>query len=175
MIAERNEKEKAKIIKDFDKMDKDGKKLELLKKKLGLGRWAKGGTKVIWQYDEAQYAFDKMERQEAGIQDFPAAGGPVPLLPPTLSEERKGDGDNRDTIVAEYESARALLEQGNYDLAEKAFGNFVGTHPKDELAGAAQYWLGVTYFVRDQHRTDQGPGLTDLLQPKQYRHRVVSL
>lgn len=82
-IAERNEKEKAKIIKDFDKMDKDGKKLELLKKKLGLGRWAKGGTKVIWQYDEAQYAFDKMERLEAGIQDFPAQGGP---------EDYAGDG-----------------------------------------------------------------------------------
>lgn len=27
----------------------------------------------------------------------------------------------------------------------------MGSHPKDKQAGAAQYWLGVTYFVRGAH------------------------
>ncbi len=50
-----------------------------------------------------------------------------------------------------YETARSLLEQGDYEAAEKAFAGFVSAHPKDEHAGAAQYWLGVTFFVRNQH------------------------
>lgn len=50
-----------------------------------------------------------------------------------------------------YERARSFLEQGDYDAAEQAFAAFVASHPKDPEAGAAQYWLGVTYFVRGQH------------------------
>jgi hypothetical protein len=71
IIADRNEKEKAKIISDIDGLDKEGKRLELLQKSLGLGRWAVGGTKVIWQYDEDQYVREKIERAAAGIMDFP--------------------------------------------------------------------------------------------------------
>ncbi len=51
----------------------------------------------------------------------------------------------------EYEHARSLLEKGEYDTAEKAFSAFVSAHPKHTQAGAAQYWLGVTYFVRGLH------------------------
>ena len=70
-IADRNEKEKQKVIKEFDVLDKEGKRLELMNKKLGLGRWSVGGTKVIWQYDEDQYVRDKVERAAAGISDDP--------------------------------------------------------------------------------------------------------
>lgn len=55
------------------------------------------------------------------------------------------------TPIETYEKARALLEQGDYEGAEQAFAAFVVAHPKDKNAGAAQYWLGVTYFVRGQH------------------------
>ena len=51
----------------------------------------------------------------------------------------------------EYEKACALLEQGDYSAAEHAFSAFVASHPKDEFAGAAQYWLGVTFFVRGEY------------------------
>ncbi|MBS0271601.1 MAG: tol-pal system protein YbgF [Proteobacteria bacterium] len=50
-----------------------------------------------------------------------------------------------------YEKARSLLEQGDYAAAEHAFAAFVSAYSKDELAGAAQYWLGVTFFVRGEH------------------------
>ena len=70
MIAERNEKEKAKIINDLDGMSKEAKSLELLNKKLGLGKWAVGGTKAIYAYDPEQYEREKQERLAAGIMDM---------------------------------------------------------------------------------------------------------
>lgn len=51
----------------------------------------------------------------------------------------------------EYEIARTLLEKGDYAAAEKAFAAFVTAHSTHDAAGAAQYWLGVTYFVRSQY------------------------
>ncbi len=57
------------------------------------------------------------------------------------------------TATEDYEKARALLEQGDYGAAERAFLAFMAAYPKDELAGAAQYWLGVTYFVRGEYET----------------------
>lgn len=55
------------------------------------------------------------------------------------------------TATEEYEKARSLLEQGDYGAAEHAFSAFLAAHPTDDLAGAAQYWLGVTFFVRGDH------------------------
>lgn len=69
LIAERYEKEKQNIIKDFDGMDKDTKTVALLSKKLGLGKWAVGGTKKIRQYDPDQYHTEKEDRAAAGIVD----------------------------------------------------------------------------------------------------------
>jgi len=48
----------------------------------------------------------------------------------------------------QYDYARALLIQQNYAEAERAFAAFVNTHPDDALAGAAQYWLGETFYLR---------------------------
>ena len=61
------------------------------------------------------------------------------------------DENKSDSAENEYEKARALLEKGDYEAAEKAFTAFVKTHPKDKLAGKAQYWLGVTFYVRGSY------------------------
>jgi tol-pal system protein YbgF len=82
-----------------------------------------------------------------------AAVSPVPSPPHPLGGDfaspssSSGSSNSSD----EYERARSLLEQGEYDAAERAFAAFVQAHPKDEQAGAAQYWLGVTFFVRGEH------------------------
>jgi tol-pal system protein YbgF len=81
-----------------------------------------------------------------------AIPSPKPLDP---SPDMKGEGekpsdDSSSKGKEAYEKARSLLEQGEYEAAEKAFSAFVEAHPKDELASGAQYWLGVTYFVRGQ-------------------------
>lgn len=55
------------------------------------------------------------------------------------------------TPEEEYKKALSLLEQGDYAAAESTFSAFLESHPKDKLAGAAHYWLGVTFFARDEH------------------------
>lgn len=74
LIATRNEKEKVNIIQYFDKMTDEERAAELLMKRLGMGRWAVGGTAAIRVYDKDQYEREKTERAQAGILDFPGAG-----------------------------------------------------------------------------------------------------
>jgi len=103
----------------------------------------------------------RMETLNADIDyrlNNPDSGGGAPGLPAAVptGEVLSGDADKKaiftsSTATEAYEKARALLEQGDYEAAEHAFAAFVTTFPKDENTGAAQYWLGVTYFVRGQH------------------------
>jgi len=48
----------------------------------------------------------------------------------------------------QYNYAFGLIRRGDYESAEKAMAEFVATHPKSDLAGNAQYWLGETFYVR---------------------------
>ena len=68
------------IIGRIDKMTPEGRAVELLNKKLGLGAWAVGGSKVITQYNEDQYERERIQRFEMGLgpvveQDAGAEGG----------------------------------------------------------------------------------------------------
>ena len=42
------------------------------------------------------------------------------------------------------------VKQADYPAAEEALKTFIAQHPKDPLAGSAQYWLGETYYARGQ-------------------------
>ena len=54
--------------------------VELINKKLGLGKWAVGGTKAIWAYDKDNYDKEREDRVKAGIFDFPGTSdGEIPL------------------------------------------------------------------------------------------------
>lgn len=55
---------------------------------------------------------------------------------------------NGTTPREEYRNAFALLRRADYADAEEALRAFIKQHPKDPLAGNAQYWLGETYYVR---------------------------
>jgi hypothetical protein len=74
VVAIRNEKEKMNIIREFDQMTDEERAVELTKKRLGIGRWAIGGTKLIYAYDQDQYDRERSERERAGIIDFPGLG-----------------------------------------------------------------------------------------------------
>ena len=89
LLQVRAEKEKAEIIKTFDRMTEDEKRVELLKKSLGMGRWAVGGTKKITQYDREFYDQERIQRAQAGIVDF-ATGGFGPEGEP-MPEGRPAD------------------------------------------------------------------------------------
>jgi tol-pal system protein YbgF len=52
------------------------------------------------------------------------------------------------TAEKQYEFATSLLKVGDYSTAERAFKEFVVTHPDHKLAGNAQYWYAETYRIR---------------------------
>lgn len=77
IIAKIAEKEKDGIISFFEGLKKDPARFEaeMTKKRLGIGRWAVGGTAAIRKYDDDHYEFEREERLKAGIIDFPGMDG----------------------------------------------------------------------------------------------------
>jgi len=65
--------------------------------------------------------------------------------PPSVGELHTGSASEQ------YNSAFGLLKQADYPAAEEALKTFVAQHPKDALAGSAQYWLGETYYARGRY------------------------
>lgn len=56
---------------------------------------------------------------------------------------------NTDTPDAHYEQAFALLRDRKYVEAASGFESFLERYPNHELALNAKYWLGETYYVRN--------------------------
>jgi tol-pal system protein YbgF len=85
----------------------------------------------------------------------PTATQPVPdalnvatagnLRPPSAGDLPAGSAS------AQYNAAFGLLKQADYPAAEEALMTFIAQHPKDPLAGSAQYWLGETYYARGRY------------------------
>ena len=75
------------------------------------------------------------ELASAAPAGHPASGG---LLPSSSAAEQ-------------YNHAFGLLKQADYPAAETALKAFVEQHPKDAMAGNAQYWLGETYYTRNKY------------------------
>jgi hypothetical protein len=73
-IAVREEKERVNVIKEFDRLSDEERDMELTNKRLGLGKWAVGGTKLIYAYDKDYYDLERQKRIAAGIIDFPGHG-----------------------------------------------------------------------------------------------------
>ncbi len=65
--------------------------------------------------------------------------------PPSAGELPAGSASEQ------YNTAFGLLKQADYPAAEEALKTFVAQHPKDALAGSAQYWLGETYYARGRY------------------------
>lgn len=72
---------------------------------------------------------------------------------------QKAEKDKKDKIKATYgkkeaktlyNEAFASIKKQDYKNAEKQFEAFLELHPKNSLAGNAQYWLGESYFARGQ-------------------------
>jgi len=116
--------------------------------------------KLTGQLEETQHELSLLKKQVETLQadieyrlSNPESGTmPLPFPPSSPSVENETKHTLPDlSAEEEYEKARTFLEQGDYEAAERAFAVFVASHPKHKLAGAAQYWLGVTYFVRGAH------------------------
>ncbi|NIZ03615.1 tol-pal system protein YbgF [Thalassospira lucentensis] len=77
--------------------------------------------------------------------------------PPQIPQGASG-GNSAPTETAatgtpeeQYRNAFGLLRRQEFGEAQRALAAFVKNHPKDPLAGNAQYWLGETYYVRGEY------------------------
>ena len=52
------------------------------------------------------------------------------------------------TPEQQYEFATSFLKVGDYNMAERAFKEFVDKNPKNKLSGNAQYWYAETFRIR---------------------------
>ncbi len=89
-------------------------------------------------------AFAERPPQVAGAAT-PAAARP----PQAKAEPPKNVKLPKGTPKEQYEYAFDFLKKTDYPAAESALKQFVNTHPADPLASNAQYWLGETFFVRN--------------------------
>ncbi|MBY0501013.1 MAG: tol-pal system protein YbgF [Alphaproteobacteria bacterium] len=133
--------------------------VELIKR---VGNVEEDNRQLRGQLEEAHHEISQLKQKMDTLSSdvdyrLSTPGGtsavpPVPSPPhPLGSDFVSPSSSDASNSSDEYERARSLLEQGEYDAAERAFAAFVQAHPKDEQAGAAQYWLGVTFFVRGEH------------------------
>jgi hypothetical protein len=67
LIKSREEKEKVTIINYMAGLSPEERRLEFEKKRLGLGRWARGVGKQVYAYVKDEYTANKKELLEAGI------------------------------------------------------------------------------------------------------------
>jgi hypothetical protein len=70
LIQDRIEKEKMEVMRVKGDMTPEQRRLDNLLQKLGMGKWAVGGTKAIWRYDPDQYVSEKEAMAAAGITRF---------------------------------------------------------------------------------------------------------
>ncbi len=79
-MAIRDEKERVMVVKEFDKLTDEERAVELMNKRLGLGKWAVGGSKLIYAYDKDYFDLEREKRIAAGIIDFPGMStGELPV------------------------------------------------------------------------------------------------
>jgi tol-pal system protein YbgF len=69
--------------------------------------------------------------------------------PPAKPEVAAGPSAGSPT--EQYNRAFTLVRKADYSAAEAALLAFIERHPKDKLAGSAQYWLGETYYARGRY------------------------
>jgi hypothetical protein len=96
-IAVRDEKERVNIIANFNALTDEERAMELMNKRLGLGKWSVGGTKLIYAYDKDYYDAEREKRIHAGITDGTGEGYNMEPFGDSLEEgydnNQHGDDD----------------------------------------------------------------------------------
>jgi len=106
LIAIRDEKERVNVVAEFNKLSDEERSVELMNKSLGLGKWAVGGSKLIYAYDKDYYDKERQKRMAAGIVDFSGSGNGELGVPGGREYDDVGLRDHGDD---EYE------QEGGYD------------------------------------------------------------
>ncbi len=86
---------------------------------------------------------DTNESESQSIQSIDAT---KTVVTETFQSEEKILPDG--TPENQYEFATSFLKVGDYNMAERAFREFVDTNPEHKLSGNAQYWYAETFRIR---------------------------
>ena len=89
--------------------------------------------------------------QSGVLGQIPAGGGEQTAAAPAGAAKPAAASLPAGTPQDQYNYAFGLLRQANYPAAEQALRAFIQRYPNDGLAGNAQYWLGETYYVRQDY------------------------
>ena len=106
MIEIRAEKERVHVVSEFNKLTDEQRQIELQNKRLGIGKWAVGGTKVIHSYDKEYYDLERQKRISAGISNFPG------------QEEDAYQGRKVDDLGFDVYGDEEMEAEGGYDFNE---------------------------------------------------------
>jgi tol-pal system protein YbgF len=115
---------------------------------------AAGGAAALAAREQREQQATRDSGREQGREQAPQLrpppGATAAAVPPaTPSPPRSGPVLPEGSPMDRYNFAIGLLARQDYPAAETAFREFVSAHPGDRLAGNAQYWLGETYYVRN--------------------------
>lgn len=80
----------------------------------------------------------------------PATTAPAPGSPVTPTTE-PGVSATPQNAKELYNAAIGLMNKAQYAEAATSFKQFVTQYPQDKLLGNAYYWLGETYYVREDY------------------------
>jgi len=122
-------------------LDEDGqKKVSSIKKN---NEKTLPGSSEPQDLGSISYKDNESELEEQQIQSIDTTGT---VLTETFVSEEKilPEGSPKD----QYEFATSFLKNGDYNMAERAFREFVVSNPEHQLAGNAQYWYAETFRIR---------------------------
>jgi tol-pal system protein YbgF len=123
------------------------------------GQMAPGGDRAAFASQPQVFGTIRQSDLKA-MQSQPVAPGTgiaqqdtsLAALQPGSQEAAAGYTLVGETPEEQYKYAFGLLSQANYGEAELALRGFVDQNPNDPLAGNAKYWLGETFYVRQDYQ-----------------------
>jgi tol-pal system protein YbgF len=81
-----------------------------------------------------------------------------PLEPVTPSQPQQpyqlgtiNNGGTPNSPAGQYDQAFSYLQTNDYASAEKAFRDFIDQYPDHSLAANSKYWLGETFYARENY------------------------
>ncbi len=85
----------------------------------------------------------------------PSAPPAAPSSPPPTGTGSQGaaagGGLPAGSSKEQYAYAFSLMQKGSYPEATAAFGEFIDRNPDDSLVDNARYWLGESYYARNEY------------------------
>jgi hypothetical protein len=94
LIQARNETEAMGIVTKFMALSEEERAMDSMNRRKGLGRWAVGGTSVIFKYDADYWVRERAENEAAGIDENVYGLNPEEQLERAEGGYDVGDGND---------------------------------------------------------------------------------